>query len=164
MIRLWSSTPTCPRRACKGDEGGRRDGEPVPAAGIEFDLVAASDIKTGDGVVHVPAGEIAAHIVTAADGTATAEDLYLGSYRIVETLAPDGYVLNGEPVDVTLSYAGQEVGRLRRVRVRRRAPEGHHRGPQSRRRVGAARRGARHRIPRDRRRRRGDARRHRARP
>lgn len=40
-------------------------GEPVPAAGIEFDLVAASDIKTGDGVVHVPAGEIAAHIVTA---------------------------------------------------------------------------------------------------
>ena len=26
-------------------------GEPVPAAGIEFDLVAASDIKTGDGVV-----------------------------------------------------------------------------------------------------------------
>ena len=84
-------------------------GEPVPAAGIEFDLVAASDIKTGDGVVHVPAGEIAAHIVTAADGTATAEDLYLGSYRIVETLAPDGYVLNGEPVDVTLSYAGQEV-------------------------------------------------------
>ncbi|MEE0593755.1 MAG: SpaA isopeptide-forming pilin-related protein, partial [Eggerthella lenta] len=51
-------------------------GEPVPAAGIEFDLVAASDIKTGDGVVHVPAGEIAAHIVTAADGTATAEDLY----------------------------------------------------------------------------------------
>ena len=84
-------------------------GEPVPAAGIEFDLVAASDIKTGDGVVHVPAGEIAAHIVTAADGTATAEDLYLGSYRIVETLAPEGYVLNGEPVDVTLSYAGQEV-------------------------------------------------------
>ena len=84
-------------------------GEPVPAAGIEFDLGAASDIKTGDGVVHVPAGEIAAHIVTAADGTATAEDLYLGSYRIVETLAPEGYVLNGEPVDVTLSYAGQEV-------------------------------------------------------
>ena len=60
-------------------------------------------------MVHVPAGEIAAHIVTAADGTATAEDLYLGSYRIVETLAPEGYVLNGEPVDVTLSYAGQEV-------------------------------------------------------
>lgn len=57
----------------------------------------------------MPAGEIAAHIVTAADGTATAEDLYLGSYRIVETLAPEGYVLNGEPVDVTLSYAGQEV-------------------------------------------------------
>lgn len=84
-------------------------GEPVPAAGIEFEIVAASDIKTGDGVVHVPAGEVAARLATAADGTATAEDLYLGSYRIVETLAPEGYVLNGEPVDVTLSYAGQEV-------------------------------------------------------
>ena len=98
-------------------------GEPVPAAGIEFDLVAASDIKTGDGVVHVPAGEIAAHIVTAADGTATAEDLYLGSYRIVETLAPDGYVLNGEPVDVTLSYAGQEVAVTRAGAVVEDAPQ-----------------------------------------
>ena len=98
-------------------------GEPVPAAGIEFDLVAASDIKTGDGVVHVPAGEIAAHIVTAADGTATAEDLYLGSYRIVETLAPEGYVLNGEPVDVTLSYAGQEVAVTRAGAVVEDAPQ-----------------------------------------
>ena len=84
-------------------------GMPVPAAGIEFDLVAASDIKTGDGVVHVPAGDVAAKLVTGADGTATAKDLYLGSYRVVETLAPEGYVLNGEPVDVVLSYAGQEV-------------------------------------------------------
>ena len=99
-----------PQKGCvKAMKVDAETGEPVPAAGIEFDLVAASDIKTGDGVVHVPAGEIAAHIVTAADGTATAEDLYLGSYRIVETLAPEGYVLNGEPVDVTLSYAGQEV-------------------------------------------------------
>lgn len=48
-------------------------------------------------------------MTTAADGTATSTELYLGKYEIVETKAPYGMVLNEEPISVELKYAGQEV-------------------------------------------------------
>ena len=35
--------------------------------------------------------------------------LYLGKYEIKEIIAPYGYVLNGEPQLVELTYAGQEI-------------------------------------------------------
>ena len=67
------------------------------------------DIVTPDGTVHLKAGELAATLTTGSDGTATSEPLYLGRYQILERTAPDGMVIDLEPKEVTLSYAGQEV-------------------------------------------------------
>lgn len=77
--------------------------------GAEFEIRAAEDIVTPDGTLRYSAGEVVDTLTTAADGTATSTELYLGKYEIVETKAPYGMVLNEEPISVELKYAGQEV-------------------------------------------------------
>ena len=77
--------------------------------GAVYDVTALEDIVTPDGTVHLKAGELAATLTTGSDGTATSEPLYLGRYQILERTAPDGMVVDPEPKEVTLSYAGQEV-------------------------------------------------------
>lgn len=77
--------------------------------GAEFEIRAAEDIVTPDGNLRYSAGEVVDTLTTAADGTATSTELYLGKYEIVETKAPYGMVLNEEPISVELKYAGQEV-------------------------------------------------------
>ena len=77
--------------------------------GAVYDVTALEDIVTPDGAVHLKAGELAATLTTGDDGTATSEPLYLGRYQILERTAPDGMVIDPEPKEVTLSYAGQEV-------------------------------------------------------
>ena len=77
--------------------------------GAVYDITALEDIVTPDGTVHLKAGELAATLTTRSDGTATSEPLYLGRYQILERTAPDGMVVDPEPEEVTLSYAGQEV-------------------------------------------------------
>lgn len=77
--------------------------------GAVYDVTALEDIVTPDGTVHLKAGELAATLTTGSDGTATSEPLYLGRYQILERTAPDGMVIDPEPKEVTLSYAGQEV-------------------------------------------------------
>lgn len=77
--------------------------------GAVYDITALEDIVTPDGTVHLKAGELAATLTTGDDGTATSEPLYLGRYQILERTAPDGMVIDPEPKEVTLSYAGQEV-------------------------------------------------------
>ena len=77
--------------------------------GAVYDVTALEDIVTPDGTVHLKAGELAATLTTGSDGTATSEPLYLGRYQILERTAPDGMVIDPEPTEVTLSYAGQEV-------------------------------------------------------
>lgn len=77
--------------------------------GAVYDITALEDIVTPDGAVHLKAGELAATLTTGSDGTATSEPLYLGRYQILERTAPDGMVIDPEPKEVTLSYAGQEV-------------------------------------------------------
>lgn len=42
-------------------------------------------------------------------GSLTAKDLPLGRYYVVETKAPEGFVLNPEPVTVALTYQDQET-------------------------------------------------------
>lgn len=77
--------------------------------GAVYDITALEDIVTPDGVVHAKAGELVATLTTGSDGTATSEPLYLGRYQVSERTAPAGMVLDPEPKEVTLAYAGQEV-------------------------------------------------------
>ena len=74
-----------------------------------YDITALEDIVTPDGTVHLKAGELAATLTTGSDGTATTEPLYLGRYQVLERSAPNGMVIDPEPKEVVLSYAGQEV-------------------------------------------------------
>lgn len=77
--------------------------------GAVYDITVLEDIVTPDGTVHLKAGELAATLTTGSDGTATSEPLYLGRYQILERTAPDGMIIDPEPKEITLSYAGQEV-------------------------------------------------------
>lgn len=77
--------------------------------GAVYDITALEDIVTPDGTVHLKAGELVTTLTTESDGIATSEPLYLGRYQILERTAPDGMVVDPEPEEVTLSYAGQEV-------------------------------------------------------
>ena len=77
-------------------------------SGAVFQVIAAEDIITLDGTVRASAGDVVAEITTDENGYAETEPLYLGKYEVREIKAPDGYVLNNEPKDVEVTYAGQE--------------------------------------------------------
>ena len=77
-------------------------------SGAVFQVKAKEDIVTEDGTVRAYAGDVVSEITTDENGYAETEPLYLGKYEVREIKAPDGYVLNNEPKDVELTYAGQE--------------------------------------------------------
>ncbi len=77
--------------------------------GAEFEITAAEDITTPDGVVHYKEGEVVDTITTSKNGKAVSKQLYLGNYLIRETKSPYGYVKNTEAYPVTISYAGETV-------------------------------------------------------
>ena len=81
-------------------------------SGAVFQVIAVEDIVTLDGTVRANAGNVVAEITTDENGYAETEPLYLGKYEIREIKAPEGYVLNNEPKDVELTYAGQEIAVL----------------------------------------------------
>ena len=78
-------------------------------SGAKYQVIAEEDIYTLDGTLRHKKGEIVDTVVTGEDGKASSKPLYLGTFKVVETEAPDGMVLNPEPKYVTLAYAGQEV-------------------------------------------------------
>lgn len=78
-------------------------------SGAVFEIRAAEDIYTLDGVMHYAKGELVDTITTGADGIATSKELYLGKYDIQEITAPHSMVLNGKIQNVELVYAGQEI-------------------------------------------------------
>lgn len=77
-------------------------------SGAVFQVTAKEDIVTEDGTVRAYAGDVVSEITTDENGYAETEPLYLGKYEVREIKAPEGYVLNNEPKDVELTYAGQE--------------------------------------------------------
>ena len=77
-------------------------------SGAVFQITAKEDIVTLDGTTRAYAGDVVSEITTDENGYAETETLYLGKYEVREIKAPYGYVLNNEPKDVELTYAGQE--------------------------------------------------------
>ena len=75
-------------------------------SGAEFDLIAAEDIITPDGTVRLQKGDVADHVTTK-KGIAESKELYLGSYEIVETKQPQGYILSHQKYPVTIAYKDQ---------------------------------------------------------
>ena len=76
--------------------------------GAVYDIIAAEDIYSG-GVLRYAKGTVVDTVTTLADKPVSSIELYLGKYTIVETKASYGTVLNTDPKDVELTYAGQEV-------------------------------------------------------
>ena len=86
----------------------KETGKPIILSDAVFQLHAKEDIVTGDGVVHYKAGELV-DTLTTVQGVIASKPLYLGTYTITEITAPEGYILDDTPHDVTLSYGGQSV-------------------------------------------------------
>lgn len=86
-------------------------------SGAEFEVRAAEDICTpdhqkdadGNRIVLYAKDTLVATITTGESGKAVAKDLPLGKYYVVETKAPEGFVLNPEPVKVALTYQDQDT-------------------------------------------------------
>ena len=85
--------------------------------GAEFKVYAAADIYTadfqkdenGNRILEYASGALVDTLVTDKDGRADLQDLPLGTYRVEETKAPEGFVLNGEPQTITFVYADQNT-------------------------------------------------------
>lgn len=86
-------------------------------SGAEFEVRAAEDICTpdhqkdadGNRIVLYAKDTLVTTITTGEGGKAVAKDLPLGRYYVVETKAPEGFVLNPEPVKVALTYQDQDT-------------------------------------------------------
>lgn len=86
-------------------------------AGAVFEVYAGEDIYTadfqkdaeGNRILEYAAGELVGTVTTDENGEAYLSDLPLGSYKVVEVTAPEGFVLNGEAQTVTFTYKDQET-------------------------------------------------------
>lgn len=78
---------------------------------VTFNVYAAEDIKAADGVSedYFKADELVGTITTDANGIAQLGDLPVGKYYVKEAETAHGYVLDGEPRYVDLSYRDQDT-------------------------------------------------------
>mgnify|MGYP000166960460 CR=1 FL=1 len=78
---------------------------------VTFEVYAAEDIKVADGVSedYFKADELVATITTDENGIAQIGELPVGKYYVKEAETAHGYVLDGEPRYVDLSYRDQDT-------------------------------------------------------
>ena len=111
-VQIVTQSVTVPNRPQMGTitvhKTDSETGKPVTEAAAVFEIHAQTDIVTGDGTVRYQAGELV-DTITTANGSATSKPLYLGTYIVTEKTAPEGYIQNPEPQEVTLRYGGQSV-------------------------------------------------------
>ena len=89
------------------DENGNIvfDYEEHGLAGTEVTVYAKEDIiDPADGEVLYKAGEVVTTATTDKSGKAQVDNLYLGSYLVRETKAPEGFVVSDKEYNVTLNY------------------------------------------------------------
>ena len=97
--------------------------EDAPVEGAQFNIVAAEDIYTqeldksllsqyevnvDDYLIHSE-GDVVATITTDRNGWGYASGLYIGKYKIVETVAGSGFVLNTTQEEFEITKQNQEV-------------------------------------------------------
>lgn len=82
----------------------------VGIPGATYNVYAAADYTSPDGVAHYTKGDLVDTVTTDANGEATTKLLYLTSFVVKEDEngVPAGYLLDTEEHHVTLTYAGQE--------------------------------------------------------
>lgn len=91
--------------------------ETKPLAGAAFEVYAAENIYTadfqkdeeGNRILEYAADELVGTVTTDENGEAFLEELPLGTYKVVEVTAPEGFVLNQEAQVITLSYEDQDT-------------------------------------------------------
>ena len=78
---------------------------------VSFEVYAAEDIKAADGVSadHYKKDELVGTITTDEKGIAKMEDLPVGKYYVKEVKTAHGFVLDGEPRFVDLTYRDQDT-------------------------------------------------------
>ena len=94
-------------------------------SGAVFKVFAAEDIYTadfqkdseGNRILEYASGELVATFTTDEKGKAELSDLPLGTYKIVESVAPDGFVLNEEAQTVTFSYMDQNTAIIEQTAI-----------------------------------------------
>ena len=77
--------------------------------GAEFEVTAAEDIYTADGTLRIKAGETADRIISGEDGTAESKELYPGKYFLREISAPEGFVLDTEVKELTVTAGIKKI-------------------------------------------------------
>ena len=77
--------------------------------GAEFEVTAAEDIYTADGTLRISKGALADTLVTGEDGTAESKELYPGKYLLREISAPDGFMLDTEVKELTVTAGIKKI-------------------------------------------------------
>ena len=78
-------------------------------AGATFELRAAEDIVGKEGTVFYRKDDLVEELITSATGAVRSGILPLGRYYLVETAAPEGYVFDTAPYNVTLSAIDKQT-------------------------------------------------------